>query len=220
MSAKKRAVRPKSAARGGNGGSRGGKAGGGKASGGKASGGNGAGGNRGAGHGGSGNGAGGNRGGGAGKRSRAGAATTSPPARRPAAPYPGSALAQPVTLGRVLAYLAAVLLGALVGAAGSLVQAAWSPGGMLLALAAVGALCYGAGVAIDGRGGGSGGVAAGGGWLLAVIAMSLNRPEGDFVFVSGLGPQLFIFGGLLIAVMCTTLPRLVSTDDAPSRLPE
>ncbi|WP_344296553.1 DUF6113 family protein, partial [Streptomyces synnematoformans] len=161
-------------------------------------------------------------GGGAGKRSRAGTASTSTPARRPAPPPPpsGSALAQPVTLGRVFAYLAAVLLGALVGVAGSLVQAAWVPGGMLLALAAVGALCYGAGVATRGRGGG---FAAGGGWLLAVIAVSLNRPEGDFVFASGLGPQLFLFGGMLtagIAVMCTTLPQLVPADDAPSRLPE
>lgn len=198
MSAKKRAVRPKSAAGGGSrGGTSGGNAGGG------AGGGNAGGGNTGR--------------GGAGKRSRAAAATTSPPARRPATPPPGSALARPVTLGRVLAYVAAVVLGALVGSAGSLVQAAWSPGGMLLALAAVGALCYGAGVATGGRGGG---FAAGGGWLLAVLVVSFNRPEGDFVFISGLGPQLFIFGGMLIAVICTTLPRLVAAADAPSRLPE
>ncbi|WP_407560940.1 DUF6113 family protein [Streptomyces sp. 184] len=206
MSARKRPVRPKSAAGGGstgNGGASRGSAGKGAGSGGSAS------------RGGAGGGSASR--GGAEKRSRAGAATTSPPARRPATPPPGSALAQPVTLGRVLAYLAALVLGALVGLAGSLVQGAWSPGGMLLALAAVGALCYGAGVATGGRGAG---FAAGGGWFLAVIAMSLNRPEGDFVFVSGLGPQLFIFGGMVIAVMCTTLPRLVATGEPPSRLPE
>lgn len=200
MSTRKRAVRPGSAAGGGGGRTGGGS---GKAGGGSAAGGAGRGSSAAR--------------GGAGKRSRAGAAPTSTPARRPAPPPPGGALAQPVTLGRVLAYLAAVLLGALVGVAGSLVQAAWPPGGTLLALAAVGALCYGAGVATRGRGGG---FAAGGGWLLAVIAVSLNRPEGDFVFASGLGPQLFLFGGMLTAVMCTTLPRLVPAAEAPSRLPE
>ncbi|MEO3763052.1 DUF6113 family protein [Streptomyces sp. B8F3] len=156
-------------------------------------------------------------GGGAEKRSRAGTATASSPARRPAAPPPGSALARPMTLRRVLTYLGALLLGGLVGCAGSLVQGAWSPGGMLLALAAVGGLCYGAGVATGGRGAG---FSAGGGWFLAVIAVSLNRPEGDFVFAAGLGPQLFIFGGMLIAVICTTLPRLLAVAEPPSRLPE
>ncbi|WBB63307.1 DUF6113 family protein [Streptomyces sp. WMMC500] len=193
MSARKRAVRPKAAAGGGTGGSgTGGQAGGGTAHKGTAD-------------------------GGAVKRSRAGGAATGSPARRPAAPPPGSALAQPITLGRLLAYLAALVLGALVGLAGSLVQEAWSPGGMLLALAALGSLCYGAGVATGGRGAG---FTAGGGWFLAVIVMSLNRPEGDFVFASGLGPQIFIFGGMLIAVICTTLPRLLAMDDAQSRLPE
>ncbi|MFW6693745.1 DUF6113 family protein [Streptomyces sp. MAR4 CNX-425] len=190
MSARKRAVRPGPAAAGGKGNANPGKAGG-------AGGGDG----------------GGGTGGDAGKRNRAAAATS--PRERPAAPPPGSALAQPVTLGRVLVYLAALLLGALVGIAGSLVQAAWSPGGTLLALAGVGALCYGAAVAAGGRGGG---FAAGGGWLLAVMAVGVNRPEGDFVF-TGLGPQLFLFGGMLAAVICTTLLPLPARDDAAARLP-
>lgn len=207
MSAKKRSVRPKSAARGGNPGDRGAeraRAGDGGAANGRTS------------RGGS-TGGGSADGGGAEKRGRAAATTKSSPARRPAAPPPGSALARPVTPGHLLTYLAALVLGGLVGLAGSLVQAAWSPGGLLLALAAVGGLCYGAGVATGGRGAG---FTAAGGWFLAVIAISLNRPEGDFVFASGLGPQLFLFGGMLTAVICTTLPQLLAVAAPPSRLPE
>ncbi|WP_234380179.1 DUF6113 family protein [Streptomyces sp. CMB-StM0423] len=109
------------------------------------------------------------------------------------------------------------MLGALGGLAGSLVQGAWSPGGLLLALAAVGGLCYGAGVATGGRGAG---FTAGGGWLIAIFVISLNRPEGDFAFASGLGPSLFLFGGMLTAVICTTLPQLLAVAEPPSRLPE
>ncbi|WP_326798322.1 DUF6113 family protein [Streptomyces sp. NBC_01808] len=222
MSAKKRSVRPKSAASGGNPGNTGAnraRAGDGGAANGRTSRGGSAGGgstgDKGAGS--EGRSAGSADGRGAEKRGRAGATTKSSPARRPAAPPPGSALARPVTLGRVLTYLAALVLGGLVGLAGSLVQAAWSPGGLLLALAAVGGLCYGAGVATGGR---AAGFTAGGGWFLAVIVISLNRPEGDFVFASGLGPQLFLFGGMLTAVICTTLPQLLAVAGPSSRLPE
>ncbi|MFW6723112.1 DUF6113 family protein [Streptomyces sp. MAR4 CNY-716] len=220
MSAKKRAVRPHSSAGGGNQGSTGasrerangsgtdGRSGGNAAKGaGKAKGPGTA----------KGADAGGGGGGGAEKRGRAGSATAASPARRPAAPPAGSALARPITMGRVLTYLAALVLGALVGIAGSLVQAAWSPGGLLLALAALGGLCYGAGVATGGRGAG---FSAGGGWFLAVIVVSLNRPEGDVVFASGLGPQLFVFGGMVTAVICTTLPQLLAVLVPSSRLPE
>ncbi|MFF0726777.1 DUF6113 family protein [Streptomyces sp. NPDC004134] len=222
MSARKRSVRPKSAASGGNPGNDGtdrARAG----DGGAANGPTGRGGSTGSGNAGDRGARGGGRStggagaGGAEKRGRAGATTKSSPARRPAAPRPGSALARPVTLGRVLTYLAALLLGALVGLAGSLVQGAWSPGGLLLSLAAIGGLCYGAGVATGGR---AVGFTAAGGWFLAAIAVSLNRPEGDFVFTSGLGPQLFLFGGMLTAVICTTLPQLLAVAEPPSRLPE
>lgn len=224
MSAKKRAVRPRSSASGGNQGSTG--AGRERANGSGTDGGSGGSANRRGGD--AAKGAGKAKGpgaakgaaaggGGAEKRGRAGGATAGSPARRPAAPHAGSALARPITMGRVLTYLAALVLGALVGIAGSLVQAAWSPGGLLLALAALGGLCYGAGVATGGRGAG---FSAGGGWFLAVIVVSLNRPEGDVVFASGLGPQLFVFGGMLTAVICTTLPQLLAVLVPSSRLPE
>ncbi|WP_030038340.1 DUF6113 family protein, partial [Streptomyces resistomycificus] len=57
-----------------------------------------------------------------------------------------SMLAQPLqrpSLGRVAVYLGLFVLGALVGVAGSLVQSAWFPGGLLLALAAEAGLCLG-----------------------------------------------------------------------------
>ena len=56
----------------------------------------------------------------------------------------GSMLAQPLkapSAGRALVYLGLFLLGAVVGAAGSLVQSGWFPGGLLLALAGEAGLC-------------------------------------------------------------------------------
>lgn len=121
-----------------------------------------------------------------------------------------------MTAGRLLAYLGLAVLGTAVGVAGSLVQAAWFPGGLVLALAAVGALCYGAGVATASRGAG---LSAAGGWLLAVIALSTSRPEGDFFFAAQLGPQVFLFGGMLVAVICTTLPGRGTMGPPEGRLP-
>ncbi|MEU0400965.1 DUF6113 family protein [Streptomyces sp. NPDC006197] len=102
-------------------------------------------------------------------------------------------------------YGALLVLGALVGTAGSLVQAAWLPGGLLLALLAVAGLFYGG---LRATGTQVGIAAAAAGWLVAVILLSLGRPEGDGVFGGGVGELLFLFGGMALAVMCTTLPRL------------
>ncbi|MFF0472612.1 DUF6113 family protein [Streptomyces sp. NPDC004284] len=112
----------------------------------------------------------------------------------------------PVPQGARYAWYGALfVLGALVGIAGSLVQAAWFPGGLLLALLATAGLLYGG---LRATGTQIGVVAAGGGWLLAVILLSLGRPEGDGVFGGGVGELVFLFGGMAIAVMCTTLSRL------------
>ncbi|MGA5192038.1 DUF6113 family protein [Streptomyces exfoliatus] len=102
-------------------------------------------------------------------------------------------------------YAGLAVLGALVGTAGALVQAAWLPGGLILALLATGALFYGG---LRATGTQVGVAAGGGGWLLAVILLSLGRPEGDGVFGGGVGELLFLFGGMALAVMCTTLSRL------------
>ncbi|WP_435974207.1 DUF6113 family protein [Streptomyces sp. Qhu_M48] len=106
---------------------------------------------------------------------------------------------------RIAWYAGLAVLGVLVGTAGALVQAAWLPGGLVLALLATAALFYGG---LRATGTQIGVAAGGGGWLVAVILLSFGRPEGDGVFGGGVGELLFLFGGMGIAVMCTTLARL------------
>ncbi|MFI1108145.1 DUF6113 family protein [Streptomyces physcomitrii] len=125
--------------------------------------------------------------------------------RRNAAPAPGSGmfLTQPLRPGRVAAHVLLLVLGAVVGAAGSLVQAAWFPGGLLLALLGAGGLFLGGAIAMRARAG-AGSPAAG--WLVAVVLLTATRPEGDFVFAATTGTYLFLLGGLVVAVICATLP--------------
>ena len=126
-----------------------------------------------------------------------------------AAPRPTAATAPaPLPTSRAARYAwygALVVLGALVGTAGALVQAAWFPGGLLLALLATAAVFYGG---LRATGTQVGVVAAGCGWLLAVILLSFGRPEGDGAFGGGAGELLFLFGGMAVAVICATLSRL------------
>ncbi|MEU8760399.1 DUF6113 family protein [Streptomyces sp. NPDC048659] len=106
---------------------------------------------------------------------------------------------------RHLWYVILVVLGALVGTAGSLVQAAWFPAGLLLALLASAAVFYGGRIATGGQ---LGVAASGGGWLVAIVLLSFGRPEGDGLFGGGLGEMVFLLGGMAIAVMCATMGRL------------
>ncbi|MEF9885172.1 DUF6113 family protein [Streptomyces sp. P9-A4] len=106
---------------------------------------------------------------------------------------------------RLVWYAALAVLGVLVGTAGALVQAAWFPGGLLLALLATAALFYGG---LRATGTQVGVVAGGAGWLVAVVLLSIGRPEGDGVFGGGAGELLFLFGGMAAAVICATLSRL------------
>jgi hypothetical protein len=101
-----------------------------------------------------------------------------------------------------LGYLVLFVLGAVVGVAGALVQAAWFPGGLLLALVGAAGLFLGGARAADGRGGA---VAPAAGWMVAVILLTASRPEGDFLFGAGVGSYLFLLGGMAVAVMCATL---------------
>ncbi|MCZ9349487.1 DUF6113 family protein [Streptomyces mutabilis] len=129
-----------------------------------------------------------------------------------------SALAQPLrppSLGRAALYLGLFVLGAVVGVAGALVQPAWFPGGLLLALAAEAGLCLGAGRAVGRRGGA---VAPAAGWALAVVLLTTSRPEGDFLFAAGSGSYLFLLGGIAIAVMCATLAPVRQPDGDAVRL--
>ncbi|MER6358021.1 DUF6113 family protein [Streptomyces sp. NPDC001634] len=122
-----------------------------------------------------------------------------------------SALAQPVgapSPGRIAAYLGLFVLGAVVGAAGGLVQSGWFPGGLLLALAGAGGLFVGGARATGAR---AGALAPAAGWMLAVLLLTASRPEGDFLFGAGVGSYLFLLGGMALAVICATL--------APGRQP-
>lgn len=104
--------------------------------------------------------------------------------------------------GRVAAYLGLLLLGAVVGAAGSLVQSAWVPVGLLLALLGAAGLFRGGAYAMGTR---AGAVAPAVGWMISVILLTATRPEGDFLFAAGVVSYLFLLGGMAVAVMCATL---------------
>ncbi|MET9557911.1 DUF6113 family protein [Streptomyces sp. NPDC006645] len=119
-------------------------------------------------------------------------------------PEPGAWLTAPPRPGRIAAYLGLLVLGAVVGTAGALVQGGWFPGGLILALVASAGLFYG-GLTATGTSFGVGAPAAG--WLIAVILLSLGRPEGDGAFAAGLGPVVYLLGGAVVAVMCATMSR-------------
>jgi len=104
---------------------------------------------------------------------------------------------------RVAAYVLLGVLAVAVAAAGALVQDAWFPGGLLLALAGCVALFYG-GTKLTGTRVGTAVPAAV--WLLCVLLLSTSRAEGDFLFAAGVGPYVYLLGGAVSAVICATLP--------------
>ncbi len=117
----------------------------------------------------------------------------------------GPLLAQPLrppSAGRFAAYLGLFVLGAVAAVAGALVQAAWFPGGLLLALAGAAGLFLGGARAARSR---AGAVAPAAGWMVAVVLLTASRPEGDFLFAAGGGSYLFLLGGMALAVICATL---------------
>lgn len=131
---------------------------------------------------------------------------------------PGSMLAQPLrppSPGRAAAYVGLFLLGALVAAAGALVQAGWFPGGLLLALAAAVGTFLGGSYATRSRGGA---MAPAAGWIVTVILLTSSRPEGDFLFGAGGGSYLFLFGGMALAVICATVGAMRQPRDGSARL--
>jgi hypothetical protein len=118
---------------------------------------------------------------------------------------PGGFLTQQPSLpspGRAAGYVLLFVLGAVVGIAGTLLQAAWVPGGLFLALAGAAGVFLGGARATGGR---AGAVAAAAGWLVAVMWLTTSRPEGDYMFGATLTPYLFLLGGMAVAVMCATL---------------
>ena len=101
------------------------------------------------------------------------------------------------------AYLLLGVLAVAVAVAGALVQDAWLPGGLLLALASCVALFYG-GTKLTGTRVGTAVPAAV--WLVCVLLLSTSRAEGDFLFAAGVGPYVYLLGGAVSAVICATLP--------------
>ncbi|NEY31450.1 hypothetical protein GTU99_04400 [Streptomyces sp. PRKS01-65] len=129
-----------------------------------------------------------------------------------------SPLAQPLrppSPGRAVLYLGLLVAGAVVGAAGALVQTAWFPGGLLLALAGEAGLCLGAARAVGARGAA---IAPAVGWVIAVLLLTASRPEGDFLFAAGGGSYLFLLGGIALAVICATLAPVRQPDGDAARL--
>jgi hypothetical protein len=47
--------------------------------------------------------------------------------------------------------------------------------------------------------------------MVAVVLLTVSRPEGDFLFGAGTGSYMFLLGGMAVAVICATL--------APGRQP-
>lgn len=103
---------------------------------------------------------------------------------------------------RVGVYFALLVLGVLAGAAGSLVQSGWFPGGLVLALAGAVGLFWGGAKLCRTR---VGAAAPGVGWAFTVLLLTSPRSEGDFLFGAGIGSYVFLLGGMLAAVMCATI---------------
>ncbi|MEV6837678.1 DUF6113 family protein [Streptomyces sp. NPDC051133] len=130
----------------------------------------------------------------------------------------GPLLAQPLrppSAGRAVAYAGLFLLGAVVAFAGALVQAAWFPGGLLLALVGAAGAFLGGSYATGGR---AGAVAPAAGWIVAVVLLTTTRPEGDFLFGAGGSSYLFLLGGMAVAVICATLGAARQPRDGSARL--
>ncbi|WP_093799231.1 DUF6113 family protein [Streptomyces sp. Wb2n-11] len=107
-----------------------------------------------------------------------------------------------MTPGRTAAHLLLVVLGALTGAAGVLVHAAWFPGGLLLALLAAAGVFYGS-LYATGAKAGVGASAAG--WLVAVVLLTVSRPEGDLLVGGSAVSYAYLLGGMAVAVICATM---------------
>ncbi|MFI1185290.1 DUF6113 family protein [Streptomyces californicus] len=122
----------------------------------------------------------------------------------PREPAPVGFAARP-NPARIAVYAGLAVLGALVGLAGTLVQAAWFPGGLIVALVAAAGLFYGGRVLTRTQ---IGALAPAAGWFVTVFLLLSGRPEGDYVFGDELGLILFMLGGTAVAVICATTSKV------------
>ncbi|MEU2479032.1 DUF6113 family protein [Streptomyces sp. NPDC053741] len=147
-------------------------------------------------------------------RQRQRASSQSPRTNAPPRIPEPSGLAAPPNPRRIPLYVGLAVLGAAVGLAGTLVQAALFPGGLLLALAGSAGLFYGGRVLTRTQ---LGALVPAVGWFLAVIVLLGGRPEGDYVFGEEIGLALFMLGGMAVAVICATMSRLPYSANDPGR---
>ncbi|NUV41532.1 DUF6113 family protein [Streptomyces sp. CAI-24] len=147
---------------------------------------------------------------------RSGASGSSKAAPRTGTPRTGTPSRAPEGVGftgftgrpnpaRIAAYFGLAVLGALVALAGTLVQAAWFPGGLIIALAGSAGLFYGGRILTGTQ---IGALAPAVGWFITVFLLLSGRPEGDYVFGDELGLALFMLGGTAVAVMCATTSKV------------
>ena len=129
-----------------------------------------------------------------------------PRSASPRPPEPEYPVGKPV---RVTAYVLLLVLGAVVGLAGTFVLSLWFPAGLVLSLAAIAALCCGGRLLTGSR---TGSAMAALGWFAMLMVAQAPRPEGDFLFAAGVGPYLYLLGGALAAVICATLPQSPPSD--------
>ena len=130
------------------------------------------------------------------------------PAPRSSSPQPPAAEYPLGARARGGAYILLTVLGVAVGVGGVFVQALWSAGGLVLALAGVAAVCVGGRVLTGTRPGAA--LPAAGWFAVQLIALS-PRPEGDFLLVSSGGSYAFLLGGMILGVIAATmrtLPRM------------
>ncbi|MCQ1577824.1 hypothetical protein C6W96_23980 [Streptomyces sp. CS149] len=140
------------------------------------------------------------------KKARGRADSSHAPRRNapPREPAPIGFAARP-NPARIAAYLGLAVLGALVALAGTLVQAAWFPGGLIIALAGSAGLFYGGRILTRTQ---IGALAPAAGWFITVFLLLSGRPEGDYVFGDELGLVLFMLGGTAVAVICATTSKV------------
>lgn len=134
-----------------------------------------------------------------------GRARSSGASHAPPGPPGPTGLAVRPNPARIAAYLGFAVLGVFVAIAGTLVQAAWFPGGLIIALAGSAGLFYGGRILTRTQ---IGALAPAAGWFITVFLLLNGRPEGDYVFGDELGLVLFVLGGTAAAVMCATTSKV------------
>lgn len=121
---------------------------------------------------------------------------------------------------RALLLVPAVAAGAVAGLLGSFVHAlepAGVPLGLVVAFGLSAAVFVTCGLFL----GRAGAVAAAGGWLVVVLLLATQRPEGDLVVTGSAEGYLWLLGGTVVAGACC-VPRYRwsrSQEDAPGEPP-